>query len=149
MICRWEANFPGEIHIFAIFDSCFHFDFWFVKSKHDIRFCTKVKRWYTAIHIMYHIQLPIHENNIDSFESKQGIQFVQFNLLENLFRIGKTSYIAFQSDPFGDIITSFRVWLCVRILFLRVRILWLRAGTLWLRTITLWLRAGTLWFGIF
>ena len=43
---------------------------------------------------MYHIQLPIHENNIDSFESKQGIQVVQFNLLENLFRIGKTSYIS-------------------------------------------------------
>ena len=85
---------------------------------------------------MYHIQLPIHENNIDSFESKQGIQVVQFNLLENLFHIGKTSYIAFQSDPFGDIITSFRV-----------RILWLRAGTLWLRTVTLWLRAGTLWLG--
>ena len=41
---------------------------------------------------MYHIQLPIHENNIDSFESKQGIQVVQFNLLENLFHIGKTSY---------------------------------------------------------
>ena len=59
---------------------------------------------------MYHIQLPIHKNNIDSFEIKQGIQVVHFNLLENLFHIGKTMIaIAFQSDAFGDIITSFRV----------------------------------------
>ena len=49
MICWWQAGFPGGIHIFAIFDSCFRFDFWFVKLKHDIWFCTKVKRSYTAI----------------------------------------------------------------------------------------------------